>query len=190
MSLPKAKFTLEEYLALDQVSEERLEYWNGDIFSMSGASPQHVQIQVNLAAFLHSGFQNLPCRVFSSDMRIKVPAYPPYRCPDLSALCGEPLFENIHGLEALTDPTLIVEILSPTTEVFDKSEKFEYYKSIPSFIEYLVVSQDQSHVTRHWQTNETWYVETVNSLDKEIKLLSVNVNIPMQVIYREVTLQA
>jgi Uma2 family endonuclease len=188
MSLAKVKFTIEEYIALDKVSEERLEYWDGNIFSMSGASPEHVQIQVNLTGFLYNQFQNRPCRAFSSDMRIKVPAYPPYRYPDLSALCDDPVFERVHGLEILTNPSLIIEILSPTTEAFDQGDKFEYYKSIPTFSEYLIVAQDRPFVTRHWRVDSVWHLERFSSLSKEISLSSIGVTLAMQAIYRGINL--
>ena len=146
---PQHHYTLEEYFALERTSEARYEYWQGEVFAMSGASPAHVQIQINLITLLRTQLRGRPCRIFSSDMRLKVPSLPPYRYPDLSALCGEPSFELIGGLEVLTNPTLIVEILSPTTEAFDRGDKFTHYKSIPSFGEYLLIAQHRPHVGQY-----------------------------------------
>src|SRR5438105_15949666 len=91
MSLqPQHGYTLAEYFALEQASEVRYEYWQGEVFAISGASPAHAQIQINLITLLRLQLRGRPCRIFSSDMRLKVPSLPPYRYPDLSALCGEP----------------------------------------------------------------------------------------------------
>ena len=96
---------------------------------MSGASNAHDQIQGNLY-LLRLKLRGRKCRVFLSDMRLKVPAFPPYRYPDLAALCGEAVFEQFLGVDLLTNPALIIEILSPSTEAFDRGDKFAYYKSI------------------------------------------------------------
>jgi Uma2 family endonuclease len=186
MQQTKLRFTLEEYLALDKVSEERLEYWDGQIFNMSGASPEHVRIQRNLTGILFRELKNKKCEVFTSDMRIKVPDYPPYRYPDLSALCGEPIFETLHGLKVLTNPSLIVEILSPSTEEFDQSDKFTYYKSIPTFTEYLLISQDKALINRHFKAREEWEEEIIEGLNKEVRLLTVDSVISLQELYTNV----
>ena len=109
---PQRRYTLEEYFAIERTSEARYEYWHGEVYAMSGASPAHAQIQVNLITLLRTQLRGRSCRVFPSDIRLKVPSLPPYRYPDLSALCGEPVFEMIGGLEVLTNPACIVEILS------------------------------------------------------------------------------
>jgi Uma2 family endonuclease len=106
--VPKQKYTLEEYYELDRNSEERLEYWDGEIFSMSGVSDQHDQIEGNLHFNLRSRLEGRGCRVFRANMRIKVPSIPPYRYGDLSALCGKPQFEKIGGVDVLTNPSLII----------------------------------------------------------------------------------
>src|SRR5712691_11503821 len=103
---PQRRYTLEEYFAIEHASEARYEYWHGAVFAMSGTRPAHAQIQVNLITMLRSQLRSRPCRVFPSDMRLKVPSLPPYRSPDLSVLCGEPVFEVIGGLEVLTNPAL------------------------------------------------------------------------------------
>jgi len=166
MSLqPQHGYTLEAYFALEQASEVRYEYWQGEVFAMSGASPAHAQIQVNLITLLRVQLRGRPCRVFPSDIRLKVPSLPPYRYPDLSALCGEPVFELIGGLEVLTNPTLIVEILSPTTEAFDRGDKFTHYKSIPSFSEYLLIAQHRPHVGQYIKQNgAVWSYQEFNDL--------------------------
>lgn len=183
----KRKYTLEEYFELERKSEERFEYFQGEIFAMSGASPTHTRIQGNIYFALRSKLRDKNCEVFLADLRVKVPSAPPFRYPDLSALCGEPKFEEIGGLQALTNPSLIIEVLSPTTEIYDRTEKFRHYKSIESFTEHLLVAQDRPHVTqfiRH--ENGFWLQAEFNSLDETIKLTSLDCVLTMQEIFQDV----
>ena len=185
---PQRRYTLEEYLALERASEVKYEYWQGEVFAMSGASPAHVQIQVNLITLLQSQLRGRPCRMFSSDMRLKVPSFPPYRYPDLSGLCGEPAFESIDGLEVLTNPTLIVEILSPTTEAFDRGDKFTHYKSILSFTEYLLIAQHRPHVGQYVkQSPEVWSYRECNDLAACLHLPSLECRLVVEELYQDVT---
>lgn len=184
---PQHGYTLEEYFALEQASEVRYEYWQGEVFAMSGASPAHVQIQVNLITLLRSQLRRRPCRIFSSDMRLKVPSFPPYRYPDLSALCGEPVFELIGGLEVLTNPTLIVEILSPTTEAFDRGDKFTHYKSIPNFREYLLIAQHRPHVGQYAKQSDTvWSYQEFNHLSASLYVSSVDCTLGLEELFQDV----
>jgi Uma2 family endonuclease len=187
-SYPKHRYTLEEYFALELSSETKYEYWNGEVFAMSGVSPEHAQIQINLTISLGTQMRGGPCRVFPSDLRIKVPAYLPYRYPDLSALCGEAQYEKMSGLDVLINPALIIEILSPTTEAFDRGDKFTYYKSIPSFTEYLLVAQHRPYVGQYIKvTNEEWRYYEFNDMDGVVNLSSVNCRLTLSEIYEDVT---
>lgn len=187
---PQHRYTLEEYFALEQASEAKYEYWQGEVYAMSGASPAHVQIQVNLITLLRSQLRGRPCRIFSSDMRLKVPSLPPYRYPDLSALCGESIFELIGGLEVLTNPTLIVEILSPTTEAFDRGDKFTHYKSIPSFIEYVLVAQHRPHIGQYVkQSSEVWNYRECNDLLTSLYIPSLDCQLVLEELYQDVTFE-
>ena len=132
---PKRRYTLEEYLELDKNSDDRLEYWDGEIFSMAGASDEHDQIEGNLYLLLRLRLDESKCRAFLANMRIKVPTMPPYRYGDLSALCGKPAFEKIEVVDVLTNPALIIEVLSQSTEAYDRGDKFTHYKSIPGIRE-------------------------------------------------------
>src|SRR5262245_26577576 len=113
---PRAQYTLAEYLELDRKSEERLEYWGGEIFSMSGVNEKHAGIEINLMSSLNRRLPRNTYRIFLGNMRIKVPSMPPYRYGDVSALCGKAQFEEIGGVDALTNPMLIIEVLSASTE--------------------------------------------------------------------------
>ncbi len=185
---PKLKYTLEEYLDIDFHSEARLEYWDGEIFDMSGSSPQHDQVESNLHFNLRTKLQGKGCRVFLANTRIKVPSAPPYRYGDTSAVCGPPQFEAIGGVEALTNPALIIEVLSKSTEGYDRGDKFTHYQSIPNFREYLLVAQHRPHVTHLVkQADGSWNQREYNELDAVAKLVSLDCELSLREIYEAVS---
>jgi Uma2 family endonuclease len=185
---PERRYTLEEYFELERTSEERFEFWNGEVFCMSGVSPEHDQIESNLNFYLRTKLAGRNCRVFLANMRIKVPSAPPYRYADLSALCGEPKFEEIGGVGTITNPTLIVEVLSPSTEAYDRGDKFTHYKSISSFSEYLLVAQHRPHVTQFFrQADGSWAYSEFNDLESVLSLHSLNCDLPLSEIYSGVS---
>lgn len=183
----KPRYTLEEYFELERTSEERWEYFNGEVFCMSGVSPNHSRIERNAIIALSIKLGSRSCEVFTADMRIKVPAAPPYRYADLSVLCDEPVFEKIGGVEALTNPVIIVEILSASTEAYDRGDKFTNYKSITSLREYLLVAQHRPHITHYLrQAGEKWEYEEVNNLSAIISLPSLDCTLALSEVYRNV----
>src|SRR5919199_2142128 len=188
---PERRYTLEEYFELERTSEERYEYWNGEIFCMSGVSEEHAEIETNLIVSLKLKLRGHGCRVFPANVRIKVPIAPPYRYADLSALCGEAEFEEIGGVDGLTNPTLIVEVLSPSTEAYDRGDKFTHYKSIPTLREYLLVAQHRPHVTHLYkQADGTWIHTEANDLASTVELSSLNCELPLSEIYQGVSFDA
>ncbi|MBV9929009.1 MAG: Uma2 family endonuclease [Acidobacteria bacterium] len=189
---PERRYTLEEYLELDRTSEERLEFWDGEVFCMSGASEEHYEIEGNIFAFLKSRLREHGCRVFLGNVRVKVPSAPPYRYADVSALCGEAAtFEDIGGADALVNPQLLVEVLSPSTENYDRVKKFTHYKSIPTLREYLLVEQQRPHVTRFFKQDDGLWVHTeVNDLEAVLTLASLGCELPLTEIYAGVSFDA
>lgn len=188
---PERRYTLEEYFELERTSEERFEFRDGEIFCMSGVSEEHAEIETNLIVSLKSRLRTRTCRVFPANMRIKVPAAPPYRYADLSALCGEAQFEEIGGVDALLNPQLIVEVLSPSTEAYDRGDKFTHYKSIETFGEYLLVAQHRPHVTHLYkQSDGTWIYAEANDLEATLSLSSLGCDLPLTEIYRGVSFDA
>lgn len=180
-------YTLEEYAELEKVSEERLEYFEGNVWSMAGASINYETIVSNIDFSLRTALKGRSCRTFLSNTRVKVPVYAPYRYPDLSALCGEIQVEDFFGLEVLVNPVLIVEVLSPSTEAFDVGDKFTYYKSIESFTEYLLVAQDRPHVVLYTKRDEeVWLHREFNSLNDKVFLSSINCEISVADIYENI----
>ena len=185
---PKHTYTLAEYFELEKSKNEKFEFWDGNVWSMSGARFAHNQIVRNLTTDLDLKLRDKGCHVLPSDMRIKVPSYPPYRYPDLTALCGTPEIEEIGGIDMLVNPQLIIEVLSDSTAAFDRGDKFSYYKSIPSFSEYLLIAQHRPHVTQFVKHGDGfWANYEFNDLADAVELRSVSCSLQFASIYRGVT---
>ena len=184
---PRRRYTLEEYFALELASDEKYEYFDGEVFAMSGASMDHEQIVANIIFALRDTLRGRSCRVLPSNARVKVPSLPPYRYPDVTALCDPPRTELIGGVETLTNPALIVEVLSPTTEAYDRGDKFTHYKSIESFAEYLLVAQHRPHVTHYVKgAGGVWQYEEVNDLEGSLRLATLDCQLPLRAVYEGV----
>lgn len=182
--LPGRKYTLEEYIELDKNSEERFEYFNGDVFAMGGGSPNHARISLNVCAALSRQLRDRNCEAFSSEMRVKVPDAFPYRYPDASVVCGEPVFDEILGQIMLVNPILIAEVLSPSTAAYDLGEKFTAYQSIDSFMEYLLISQDRPHVIQHIRQIEGgWLRLEFDGIEAEVPIESLGISLSLREIY-------
>ncbi len=181
-------YSLEEYFELEKSTNEKFEFWNGNVWSMSGASFAHNRIVMNLSIEIGTKLREKGCDVFPSDMRIKVPKYSPYRYPDLTALCGKAEIEKIGGIDMLINPQLIIEVLSDSTEGFDRGDKFSYYKSIESFKEYLLVAQHRPHVSQFTKHGDSfWIQKEFNELSDIVKLESVPCEFVLTGIYRDVS---
>jgi len=181
------KHTLEEYADIEKSSDEKFEFYDGDVWSMAGASPKHEIIVVNLSAELRSNLRGRGCRIYGSNLKVKVPIYPPYRYPDVTALCGQLIYENFYDLEVLVNPSLIVEVLSPSTESFDLTDKFTYYKSIESFTEYLLIDQNRPHVVLYTKQDEqVWLHREYNDLSAAVYLSSLDCEISLAEIYLDI----
>ena len=186
-AISKTQMTFEEYLEFDRNSEERWEYFDGEVYSMSGVSRNHDQIQVNLIMTLGALARKKGCRVFSSDMRVRVPVSMTYRYPDLSALCGNAVFEEVGGIDILTNPSLIIEVLSDSTESFDRGAKFTHYKSIESFTEYILIAVNRPHITQFIKQNENeWIQREAIGLDSKIFSQTFQVEILLSEVYLDV----
>ncbi len=183
----KHNYTLEEYAELEKSLEERLEYFEGNVWSMAGASDRHEDIVSNCITELKNKLRGQGCKVYGSNLRVKVPIYPPYRYPDLTAVCSERIFEDFYGLRVLVNPSLIVEVLSPSTQAFDIGLKFTYYKSIESFTEYLLIDQAQPHIVLYTkQSTEAWLQREFNTLEDKIYLSSIDCEISVAEIYFDI----
>ncbi|MBX3438715.1 MAG: Uma2 family endonuclease [Planctomycetaceae bacterium] len=138
------RYTVNEYLALERASDVKHEFFDGEIFAMAGGSRAHNLISLNIASELRNALEDSPCEVYPRDMRVKLPTGL-YTYPDVSVVCSEARFEG-EGQDVLLNPLLIVEVLSPSTEAYDRGTKFEHYGQLPSLREYVLVSQDRVNV--------------------------------------------
>lgn len=196
-ALPKQLYTLEEYLELDKNAEERYEFFEGavrgvgEVFAMSGGSLNHERIVRNLLRHLGNKLEGKPCEVFPSNARVQVPAAFPYRYPDVTVVCGDPVIAELVGQEMLLNPLVIIEVLSPTTEAYDLGKKFSAYPSIESFREYLLIAQDQPHIIQHVrQPDNKWLRSETNGLEAGVKLETLDVSLTLKEIYQRVNFQA
>lgn len=184
---PKRHYTLEEYLELDRTSEERWEFWDGEVYAMSGGTLPHDVISDNIFGALRDQLRGRPCRVFSSNRLIKVPAAPPYRYADGSVVCGKVETEKYGGVDLLLNPILLWETLSPSTEAINRGDKFTWYKSIPSLREYLLVAQHRPHVTHFFQQAAgKWDYEEINDINADLYLPLVDCTLSLSEVYRDV----
>src|SRR5262249_14191303 len=149
------------------------EYFAGEIFVMSGASERHNLIVANVVATLHAQFRNRPCKVYPSDMRVKVSATGLYTYPDVVALCGEARFDDDYQ-DTLLNPTVIVEVLSPSTEAYDRGDKFGHYRKLASLAEYVLISQEKVHIEHYVrQSNNQWLLSEASNTQDTLQLPSI-----------------
>lgn len=183
----KKRFTPEEYLAMQEGSETRSEYYNGEIFDMVGATINHSRIVGNLVVTLGTHLRDGPCEVLATDMKLLVKASGLYTYPDVLVICGE-AETALDRDDIVTNPVLLVEVLSPSTRAYDRKQKAEFYKQIPSLQEYLLVDSERPRVEclRRGAKDE-WRKETAIGLDAEIGLASVDCALPLSEIYRKVS---
>ena len=185
---PRPRIPPEEYLAQERQSERKHEYFDGEIFAMSGASPTHVMIVGNVVTALNIQLVGRDCGVYASDLRVKVSATGLYTYPDVVVICGAPQFDDDQG-DTLTNPQVIVEVLSPSTEDYDRGRKFGQYRAIPSFVEYVLIAQEKHHV-EHFvrQRDNRWLLSETNQAEDTIPLDSIGCQIALADIYAKVNI--
>src|SRR5215475_2147969 len=142
---PKTRITPKEYLELERKAEIKSEYLDGEMFAMSGVTLEHSSIVVNLITELNNQFIDRPCQVHGPDLRVKVSPTGLYTYPDLVAFCEKPLFEDEH-FDTLLNPQVIIEVLSNSTEAYDRGKKFAHYRTVESLREYVLVSQTEYRI--------------------------------------------
>ena len=177
--------TPEEYLAFERKATTKHEYLNGQIVAMSGASFAHNFLTMNTANQLYNQLIGGECQVATSDMRVKVTQIDSYFYPDVVVVCGESRAED-DTFDTLLNPTVVVEVLSPSTETYDRGEKFEHYQQIASLKEYVLISQDKIRV-EHYHRQETGWMQTeFRGLEDVLSLLSIGCELRLQDVYRRV----
>jgi len=186
----KPYLTPEEYLAFERQSEIRHEYLDGEAFAMSGGRLNHNFIVSNVTGELRRLLRDGPCGVCSSDQRVYVPATGLYTYPDVVVVCDEPQLQDSE-LDTLLNPTLLVEVLSPSTEAHDRGRKFEHYQTIESLREVLLVSQHEPRVSHfHRQDHEQWLLTSVAGIEAAVSLPSLACALSLAEIYLKVDLSS
>ncbi len=176
-----------EYLEFERSSEIKHEYLNGNVFDMTGASRAHNLISGNVFASLHRQLRGKSCEVYHSDMRLKVSATGLYTYPDISVVCGEAQFRD-EQLDTLLNPTLIVEVLSPPTERYDRGKKFQHYRELDSLRELVLISQDSPIIERYVRQAEgKWLLRDAKGLDATLELTSIGCKLSLAEIYEQVS---
>jgi Uma2 family endonuclease len=178
-----------EYLAFERVNETKHEFVDGEVFAMTGASENHNLICLNLFRVLGNQLLEGPCKVYPSDMRVKVEATRLYTYPDVSVVCDDPQFAD-NEFDTLLNPLVIIEVLSPSTDGYDRGRKFQNYRLMSTLQEYLLVSQDTARIEHYIrQENGEWLLSDVIGLDGQLKLPSIECSLLMSDVYRKVTFE-
>lgn len=183
-ALAKEKiYTPQQYLELERAAEERHEYLDGQIYLMSGGSPKHSAICVNTIIELGLQLRRKPCQIFEANMKVGTGTAALFSYPDVSVVCGEPTFHDKHQ-DVLTNPSVIVEVLSPSTERFDRGKKFARYQRIDSFTDYVLIAQDEPRV-EHFarQKNGTWVLTVATGLKGKINIASIACALKLSEVY-------
>jgi Uma2 family endonuclease len=177
----------EEYLRLERQSEYRSEYVNGEIFAMTRASLKHNLVSGNIFGELRQQLKGRECQAYTSEMRVKVTATGLYTYPDVVVVCDEPKFEDKY-FDTLLNPTVLVEVLSPSTERYDRIAKSSYYRTLDSLAEHLLVAQDEVRLEQYVkQANGQWLLFESTSLDAVVELPSISCSLAMRDVYDKVT---
>ncbi|MDQ7781808.1 MAG: Uma2 family endonuclease [Desulfomonilaceae bacterium] len=182
---PQPHYTAEEYLALERKAEYKSEFVNGMIVALAGASRSHSTIVFNLACVLGPQLVGRQCEAYVSDMRVRVTSTGLYTYPDLVAVCGEALFDDEHA-DTLLNPTVIVEVLSPSTEAYDRGEKFAHYRRLESLQEYVLVSQDKVRIESFVRKGAQWLLSEASDLDDTVRLESIGCDLVLRDVYDKV----
>ena len=191
MGLPKRVpvFTAAEYLRIERAATYRSEFYRGEMFAMAGGSPKHSRIKTNVLTELNNRLKGQPCVPYDSDLRIRCRTGL-YTYPDASVICGELEFDDEHK-DTVLNPTLIVEVLSKTTEAYDRGKKFNHYRTIPALREYVLVSQDEPMLQRFLRNEDgTWTLTAVSGMDQVLALKSMEVELPLAEVFDRVDFTA
>lgn len=186
-SQPKVRYSAEEYLALDRAADFKSEFVNGEIFAMGGASPRHVLIAGNTAAELRNRLKHTDCQVYSADLRVQAEARGAYHYPDVTVVCGRPEYTDGQR-DTVANPLVVVEVLSPSTQTYDRGDKFWSYRRLASLKEYILVGQNPCHVERFSRKGAVWEFSETDDCSGELAVPALGIAIPLAEIYAKVEL--
>jgi Uma2 family endonuclease len=174
-----------EYLRIERSAECKSEFFDGELFAMAGGTPQHSLIATNVARELGNALKGRPCVAYNSDLRLKIEATGLFTYPDVSVVCG-PLALVPGTNDTFTNPTLLVEVLSDSTEAYDRGQKFVHYRQIPSLREYLLVSQKEPRLEHFGKRPDGWIFDEVAGTHAEVKLPSLDIILSLAEIFAHV----
>ena len=185
-SKPSQRLTPKEYLTRERAAETKSEYVDGMLVAMTGATRTHILITVNIVREISLQLRSQPCEVYSQDMRVRITEGGMYAYPDVVVVCGAPEFED-DEFDVLLNPTLIVEVLSGTTEGYDRGLKFARYRWRASLQDYVLVAQDRISVERYSRQGELWVLTEAAGIDEEMELPSIGCTLALRDVYDKVT---
>jgi Uma2 family endonuclease len=174
-----------EYLATERRATHKNEYTNGRVYAMAGASRVHNLIVGNTFAELRAQLRGRPCEAYVNDMRVKVERTGMYTYPDVVGLCDQPRFED-DSLDTLLNPTVIIEVLSPSTERYDRGEKFAHYRRLESLREYILIAQDIRRIDHYRRDGDTWVLTEVSEPESALVISSISCTLRLNEIYDRV----
>ena len=189
VSVRNRYYTPEQYLTLERVALYKNEYINGEIVAMSGATEPHNLITINVASLLHTQFKGRACKIYSNDMRVKVSGTGMYTYPDVVAVCGEARFED-ERRDTLLNPMVLFEVLSPSTEAYDRGDKFAHYRRLVSLSDYVMISQDRRNIEHYTRgTDDEWTLKEFNDAQSVLTLASVDCRLTLADVYDKVEIK-
>lgn len=181
----KQKYTIEEYLEMEEAATEKHEYYQGEIFAMSGPKFQHIILQKNLSFALGKKLEDKPCQPYGSDLRVHIEKNTLFTYPDITVVCGDPEFRNNDDWN-LTNPTIIFEVLSPSTKNYDRGDKFKLYRDIPTLKEYILVDSEAISIEAFYiNKNGLWELKEYKTINETLELNSINVSLKLTDIYED-----
>ena len=183
MGQPATSVSYAEYLAIERASETKHEYVNGQVYAMAGGTPEHARLALSFGAELRAALRARPCVVFSSDARIRIRATGRSTYPDLSVVCGR-RESAPDDADAITNPVVLVEVLSDSTELSDRGDKWRHYQQLPSLMEYVLVSQHEPRIELFRRDGSHWQYETVGP-GGTLVLASLDARLSVDDIYRD-----
>lgn len=187
MSAPAHEYmTTEQYFTFAETSEGKHEYYRGAVYAMTGGTARHNLIVANIIALLHGQLRATTCRVFPSDLRLKIEQTGLYTYPDVSVICG-PIFFSDNRQDTVTNPVVLIEVLSPRTENYDRGRKFEHYRTIETLQEYIVVAQDRVHI-EHYVRQDTsrWLFVDFSAINQTVHVGAINCTVPVDIVYENI----
>jgi Uma2 family endonuclease len=177
--------SIEEYLMLERSASVKSEFHDGQIYAMTGASRAHNLIAINIGRELSQQLKKRPCEAYMNDMRVKAVETRSYHYPDIVVVCGLPQFEDAQ-VDTLLNPTLLIEVLSPSTEAYDRGGKFAHYRKIATLCEYLLVTQEQPIIERYVRQDDVWILSEAVGLDATLPLESIGCVLSLREVYEKV----